>query len=328
MPAVFLAGAILSGAACAHAQPVVRWGDVLEQSVAWYATPAARTVADAVLLYQRDSGGWPKDLDMTRAPAAAPPNRPDATIDNGATVTQIRFLAQVASAAGPADAGRYRAAALRGIDFLLAAQYPNGGWPQYYPLRKDYSRYITFNDNAMANVLNLLNEVAGGGAPFTFVDAERRARARAAVERGVDLVLKAQLTIDGIRTAWGAQHDAVTLEPRPARSFEPASLSASESVGLVRFLMRQPPTSEIAAAVDAAVAWLRQVRLPDGRWARFYEFGTNRPVFAGRDGVVRYRLEEIEAERREGYAWLGTWPRALVEREYPAWKKRIDRPTR
>ena len=159
--------------------------------------------------------------------------------------------------------------------------------------------------------------------PFAFAGDERRARARAAVERGLAVVLKAQVRIDGTPTAWGAQHDEVTLEPRPARTFEPASLSASESVGIVRFLMRQPPTPAIVAAVDAAVAWLRAVRLPDGRWARFYEFGTNRPVFAGRDGIVRYRVEEIEAERREGYAWFGTWPRTLVERDYPAWQKEI-----
>jgi len=58
----------------------------------------------------------------------------------------------------------------------------------------------------------------------------------------------------------------------------------------------------------------------DSRWARFYEIGTNRPIFSGRDGVIRYNLDEIEQERRDGYAWLGAWPRALVEEEYPAWK--------
>jgi len=318
-------GAVLWGAACAHAQPVV-WGDVLEQPAGWYATPSARAVADAVLLYQRASGGWPKDLDMTQAPAAtSAPSRPDATIDNGATTTQIRLLAQVASAAGQPAADRYRASVLRGIDYLLLAQYPNGGWPQFYPLRRDYSRYITFNDNAMINVLNLLDEVAKGREPFAFAGGDRRAKARGAVERGVAVILKAQVIIGGTRTAWGAQHDEVTLEPRPARSFEPSSLSASESVGIVRFLMRQPSVPGIAAAVEAAVAWLRGVRLPDGQWGRFYELGTNRPVFAGRDGVVRYRLDEIEAERREGYAWFGTWPRALVEREYPRWRTRISR---
>ena len=57
-------------------------------------------------------------------------------------------------------------------------------------------------------------------------------------------------------------------------------------------------------------------------WARFYEIGTNRPIFCSRDGVVRYRLADISYERRTGYAWYGTWPARLLARDYPAWQKR------
>jgi hypothetical protein len=90
----------------------------------------------------------------------------------------------------------------------------------------------------------------------------------------------------------------------------------------VRFLMRRPATPEIVLAIDSAVAWLERSRLPDGRWARFYEFKTNRPIFSGRDGVVRYKLDEIEKERQDGYAWYGTWPQNLIEKDYPRWKSR------
>jgi PelA/Pel-15E family pectate lyase len=58
-------------------------------------------------------------------------------------------------------------------------------------------------------------------------------------------------------------------------------------------------------------------------WARFYEIGSNRPLFADRDGVKKYSLAEIGHERRNGYAWLGTWPRRLLEREFPAWKHKL-----
>ena len=85
--------------------------------------------------------------------------------------------------------------------------------------------------------------------------------------------------------------------------------------------MRQPASPAIVRAVDAAAAWLRRVRLPDGRWARFYELETNRPVFSGRDGVIRYRIEEIEKERQDGYAWLGSWPRNFIDKDYPDWKR-------
>ncbi len=102
----------------------------------------------------------------------------DSTIDNGATTTEIQTLARVFAAT---NLPRFRAGALAGLDYLLRAQYPNGGWPQYFPLRDNYSRHITFNDDAMARVLTMLRGVAEGRTPFAFVDASRRARVRAAV---------------------------------------------------------------------------------------------------------------------------------------------------
>jgi PelA/Pel-15E family pectate lyase len=55
-------------------------------------------------------------------------------------------------------------------------------------------------------------------------------------------------------------------------------------------------------------------------WARFYEIGTNRPLFSGRDGIVRYDMASIEHERRVNYAWYGYWPETVLKR-YPDWKR-------
>jgi unsaturated rhamnogalacturonyl hydrolase len=333
----------------------VAWRDVLDQRDAWYASPEAAAVADNVLVFQRDTGGWPKNVDMAaplegdaRAAIAAAKKSSDSTIDNGATVTQLRFLARVGAAAGRKD---LEAAFARGLEFLLAAQYPNGGWPQYFPLRDDYSRHVTFNDGAMVGVMRLLRDVAGGGSPFAFVPDASRESARRAAARGLEFVLAAQVRVSGTLTAWCAQHDSVTLVPRPARRYEPVSLSGQESVGIVAYLMdvadEQPCDQRLAAAVEAAVRWLRAVRIegvrvrrvakadaPGGTdlevvddpgapplWARFYEIGTNRPLFLGRDGIVRGSLAEIEHERRNGYSWLGTYASRLLER-YPGWKER------
>ena len=251
---------------------------------------------------------------------------PDSTIDNGATVTQIRLLDRVFAATGDT---RYRDAALRGIDYLLAAQYPNGGWPQVYPLRKDYSRHITFNDDAMSGVLALLEDVVErtGAAVRRTRRAAPRARRRS--NAATTVILRAQIRVDGRLTAWCAQHDAVTLEPRPARAYEHVSLSGRESVGIVRFLMRRPQRPEIIEAVDAAVGWLRRVRIGQtDAWARFYEIGTNRPIFSGRDGIVRYDISEIEAERRTGYAWVGHLAGATARDRIPALARAAQRVTR
>lgn len=56
-------------------------------------------------------------------------------------------------------------------------------------------------------------------------------------------------------------------------------------------------------------------------WARFYEIDTNRPFFCGRDGVKKFDLSEIQAERRNGYAWYGTWGDRVAD-SYARWKQR------
>ena len=54
-------------------------------------------------------------------------------------------------------------------------------------------------------------------------------------------------------------------------------------------------------------------------WARFYDLKTNKPFVAGRDGIPRESLEEIPAERRNGYSWYGAYG-VPVEQGYKTWK--------
>jgi PelA/Pel-15E family pectate lyase len=298
----------------------IEWRDALKQPPAWYASDEAVRIADNLLLYQRDSGGWPKNIDMAavlapeeKAGLAGRKSVDDSTIDNGATYTQLAFLARVFEAR---RLPRHEQAFLKGVDYLLKAQYDNGGWPQYYPRLTGYYKHITFNDDAMVGVLTLLREVSAGQAPYAFVDEARRARARRAVDKGIDCILNTQVVVDGKRTVWCAQHDEVTLAPAPARTYELVSLSGYESVGIVRFLMAIPdPGEPVREAVRSAVEWFEKTRI-DGtppRWARFYEIGTNRPIFSGRDGVKKYDVAEIEEERRLHYRWYVTEPARLIE---------------
>jgi PelA/Pel-15E family pectate lyase len=325
----------------------VAWKDVLRQPVSWYGSAEARTVADSVLLYQTEAGGWPKNRDMIEPPDAAflaetKYDHRAPTIDNSATTTQIQLLARVASAQEDVPAQK---AVLRGIDYLIASQYENGGWPQYFPVIAGYYTHITYNDNAMVNVLTVLRGVGAGAVPYAFVDGERRAKASDAVERGTACILRTQIKQDGKLTGWCAQHDEKTFEPVWARNFEPPSLSGDESVALTRFLMGiEKPSPEVIAAIEGATAWFQKVPVhglrvdnspgEDGKkdrhavadatapalWARFYELGTNKPIFIGRDKVIRYDFNEIERERRTGYSYLGDWPAKLISQEYPRWR--------
>jgi PelA/Pel-15E family pectate lyase len=307
---------------------------------AWYAGAEGTRVAANILSHQSARGDWPKNTDTTTAPSGLDPTRIQGTFDNGATVGEVRFLAGAFRAT---LRQAYREAVVRSLDHVLRAQYPTGGWPQSDPPGKGYHRHITFNDGTMVNLTRLVRD-AGSSPDFAFLDADRRRRARAAFQAATACILKCQVEVGGVRTVWCAQHDETTLEPRPGRTFEPVSLSGGESAGVLIFLMSlENPGPEVVRAVEAGVRWFEATRLMgirqesvDGNkvilpdkgapplWARFYEIGTNRPIFCDRDGVVRYELAAIGHERRNGYAWYGTWGGGVLRR-YARWKETLLR---
>jgi len=295
-------------------------------------------LADAVVSFQTPTGGWSKNLDLAHARAPGQGYSAEdkwgwiSTFDNDAFVGPMRTLAEAHRAHGRAA---HAAAFRRGLEYALAAQFPNGCWPQVYPLEGGYHDAATFNDDATVGVLELLRDVARGD--LGPADETMRERAAAAVARGTECVLAAQVVVDGKRTVWCAQHDPLTLEPVAARSYEHASLSGLESAGIVDFLMTQGGAASdprVKAAVDAAAAWLRANAIrgyvyTDDRqrvekegapplWARFYEIGTNRPIFSNRDGIVRYDWCALGEERRRGYAWYTDRPAATLRR-YDSW---------
>src|SRR5687767_5515091 len=160
---------------------LVSWNDVLKQPKLWYAVDEATRIANQVVLYQRENGGWPKNIDMAgmltqaeREKLTREKHETDTTIDNGATTTQLAYLAKVITAK---NIEGHRVAFFKGLDFLLGMQYENGGFPQVFPLKDDYSRHVTFNDNAMINVLRLLRDIAKKKDDYLFVDEARRLKA-------------------------------------------------------------------------------------------------------------------------------------------------------
>lgn len=321
----------------------------LDKAADWYATQEARTIADNIVSYQTPAGGWGKNQDR-----AAPPRQPGqsfvtgddsqwafvGTIDNGATTTELRFLARVQSALPAPQGAPYRAAFEKGIRYLLDSQFPNGGWPQVYPLQGGYHDALTYNDDALVEVVEVLIDAGSGQRDYAFVSPALAAEARGAAARAVSVILASQIVSGGQRAGWGQQHDPLTLAPVGARNFEPASLSSNESASLLRLLMRLPsPEPRVVEAVHGGVAWLQAAALrdvewsaateTDGRrlaakpgagplWSRFYDIETMRPIFGDRDKTVHDDVNAISAERRNGYSWFGTGPAAAI-RDYAAW---------
>lgn len=319
-----------------------RTRDYLKKPDSWFDDDDAEQIAENILSWQSKLGGWPKNIDVAAKRYEGDEDDLKPTFDNRATTDELRFLARIFEETKERE---YRRAFERGFDYIIDAQYNNGGWPQYYPPSEHYHRYITFNDDSMARLMEFLREtLEDKNEYYDFLDSRRKTAAGKAFQAGIECILECQIRVDGKLTAWCAQHDENNFKPRPARAFELESLSGSESVGIVRLLMEiEDPEPAVVQAVDAAVEWFKdvqlegiQVEIEDGNkvvvrkssapplWARFYEIDTNRPFFCGRDGVKKYDISEIDHERRNGYSWYGSWPRRLLEEEYPEWKRRVD----
>lgn len=312
-----------------------------------YAQMPTDSVADKMLVYQLTNGGWPKQLEdksVVNYGATLTPELKEkikattdlhATFDNKATSREIVYLVK---AYKKTNNKTYLSAAEKGLDYILVAQYQNGGWPQYYPDRALYRTEITYNDDAMINVLNILQDIATKSNDFDVVDASYIKKAEKAVAKGIDCILKTQVKQKGNLTIWGAQYDKDSMLPAKARAFEPASLSTGESASIVRFLMRlKNPSPEIKKSIAGAIKWFTDYKITGFRfdrektssgliadntsvvWARFYDLEKNIPIFGDRDNTIKLKLEDLSTERRNGYAWYGNWGQKLIEKEYPKW---------
>jgi PelA/Pel-15E family pectate lyase len=333
----------------------------LDHDSAWYGSAEARRIADIVVSFQTPAGGWGKNLDMSKEPRQpgerygpdnlsrflAPddfdtPREPDwnyiGTIDNDATTTQLNFLVKVIAADGAADTRKYREAFLHGIRYLLEAQYPNGGWPQVWPLEGGYHDAVTFNDDAMTQVMELMRNVSEGQGDFRFVPRDVRAKARSSFGRGLPCILATQIRSDGKLTAWPQQDDPLTLKPTSARNYELPAASAGESTSILLLLMDLPhPTAAEQQSIRAGITWLHKTAIygqkwepsPQGRelvaapeagpiWARYYEIGSDRPIFGDRDKTIHADVNELSRERRNGYNWYSAEATRALGR-FTAW---------
>jgi len=318
----------------------------------WYGSAESLVTARNVLLLQKNNGGWPKnihfynkqlsDSDISEQLVQKKDTK-DATIDNGATYSEMLFLANMYQATRD---DIYREAFVKGLSFLFSMQYENGGFRQFD--RKDgYYTHITFNDNAMSNVLQLMRAVGSNHSLFNgMVSDSLRCLADDSFKRGIACILKTQYLQNGKRTIWCAQHDENTFLPAKARAYELPSLSGAESVNLVVLLMELPnPDQCVKDAIVGAMDWFGANRITDKRlewyvnaegqrdvrminsregndlWGRFCDLETNRPFVCDRDGIIKYDLSEIGYERRVGYGWFTDDPGRLFPR-YERWKQK------
>lgn len=249
----------------------------------------AQWARDALAAIQSKEGGFPHEWDPAKGPGGY------GSYDDRVTSGALQFL--VALAKAEPDNATTMAVIKKVGDFLLASQYPNGGFPQTYPSgRTDYDRCITFNDGAMANAIRsclLLYHYLGDE------------RFLAAAKRGGDCIIALQGG-EG-EEAWAQQYDPETLEPAWARKFEPPGYSANESVGVCDLLVElafELKDEKYLEPLPKAFAWFDAVEMADGNRARLYEVGTGVPIYGRRD---KAEIVYDRAKATDGYSWEGKW---------------------
>jgi len=316
-------------------------------------------IAENILLYQKENGGWAKNYDMQAILTENQKNiitnaksNLNTCFDNSTTFSHITYLAAVNKINND---DKYRKAILAGLEFILSAQYENGGYPQFYPDLSGYRKYITYNDGAMIGIMKLLKRIVEDDSSFLFIDYELRTRITKAYKKGIECILNTQIKINDTLYVWCQQHDNITLLPQNARTFEPAAICNGESAEIVNFLMSiKNPDAKIINAIKSAVEWFEQSKILGLRiktidapyseyeyrnintdkiliaddkaepiWTRYYDLKTKQPIFCNRDGHIVNSFQEVERERRVGYAWYVYDPQKVLD-NYTIWLSELN----
>lgn len=264
---------------------------------------AAKGVAEALLYGQLQSGGWDYmiDFDLTQSKRWAyrqlqlpqdslTTGRNITTLDDNTTQEALRFLLNFFHMA-PSDS--LERTVRYALNKMIEYQYANGAWPQRFPTSHDsYFHYYTFNDDAINDCIDVM---------FHAWRILKDERYLTSAKRGLDFIIASQLPEP--MAGWAQQYD-LDMRPATARWFEPAACEARVTSRNIRtlldaYLIQQDST--LLRPIPAAIRWLQSARIDPHRWARFYEIGSNRPLFVNLEQQVVYEFENI----RSGYAWYG-----------------------
>lgn len=248
----------------------------------------ARLARFALERIQTPEGGFPHEGPLFEGKVKK------GTFDDDVTTSAIRFLLDWWHYTGTEDD---RKLVERAGGFILASQHEIGGWPQAYPPNpKAYDRHITFNDGNMVNIVRTLLRLHESLGDARYLEAAHKAGA---------CILRLQ---GGPGEAiWAQQYDPDTLEPAWARKFEPPGYSSAESIGVCDILIELflvTGEQRFLEPLPKAFDWYDTHVLPNGKRARLYEPGTQRPVYGRRD-----KAEPVYdfAQACSGYGWQAEW---------------------
>lgn len=264
-----------------------------------YAVDAALALAWG----QRKEGGWDHRVDVGHMVPGRSPVRQsgNCTFDDNITQGAVTFLMDLDR---EIDEEWLTSSISRALSFIMAAQFFNGAWPQWYPLIGGYHDYYTYNDNAINDCIRVMFAAHRQYGNHAYL---------ASALAGGEFILASRLSEE--QPVWAQQysHD---MQAAWARTFEPPGIDTAVSASNIKMLIDlylNTGDYKYIEPIPAAIDWFERSKLSDNLWARLYEVGTNRPIYGDRDSKVHYTLEEISEERRTGYSWQRSWGVSAIE---------------
>jgi hypothetical protein len=297
---------------------------------------AALAAGKALAYGQLESGGWRNSIDFDPSGPRIDQYRNGkgkgknfSTLDDDISQAALRFLMRLDAATDFADA-EIHGAVEYALPRLLAAQFPNGAFPQgwtgpvearsvvkaslpEYDWRtegriKEYWSEYTLNDGLAGTVADTLIVAHQVYKDPVYLEALKKL--------GGFLSL-AQFPEP--QPGWAQQYNGA-MQPIWARAFEPPAVSGRESEDAMLALLKIAAASgdnALAAPVVAGVRYLERSLLPDGQLARYYELGTNKPLYMQRAGKG-YELTHDDSALPDHYGWKNPAQLALLKDAYRA----------
>ena len=256
---------------------------------------AAKDAAFALIRGQNDLGGWEHKIYFNR------PKRNNVSFDDDQTQRAISFLMALDQVM---DNDTLSHAVEKSLRMMLSAQLDNGGWPHMYPRKGNYHDYATFNDEGINDCIRVMLEAHCYYGKEDYLQSLHRA--------GRFLMIS---QVPPPQPGWAQQYNEY-LQPAWARSFEPPSICPLVTINNINSLIQlylHTGHNAYLEPIPDAIRYLGESQLPNGKWGRFLELGTNKPLYYDRGRIRHDSLSQLSEERRTGYRYEVDLYRALAD---------------
>jgi len=246
---------------------------------------AAKEAADALIRGQNELGGWEHRIHLDS------PKGKRVSFDDNQTQSAISFLMALDQEIENRDLTK---AIDKALEMMLESQLDHGGWPHQYPWQGNYHDYATFNDQGINDCIRVMIEAD------KYYDKEGLSKSLHKVAR---FLMISQLPPP--QPGWAQQYNEY-LQPAWARTFEPPAVCPSVTLNNIRSLIDlylHTGRDIYLEPIPDAIRWLKESPMPNGKWGRFLEIGTNKPLYYDRGRIRVDSVEQLSLERSTGYGY-------------------------